>query len=104
LVAQAITDCTRAIELNPKDAAAYHSRGFAYAKQGKYDRAIADFNRSSKLNPNLVDAYYDRGVVYQELGEKEKAITDFRRCLELNAGAEWREKAEKRLRELEALL
>ena len=52
----------------------------------------------------IVDVYYDRGVVYQELGEKEKAIMDFRRCLERKAAPEWREKAEKRLRELGVLL
>ena len=47
---------------------------------------------------------FTMGIVYQELGEKEKAVMDFRRCLELNAGAEWREKAEKRLQELGGLL
>jgi regulator of sirC expression with transglutaminase-like and TPR domain len=38
--------------LNPNDAKAYYYRGFAYAEQGKYDRAIADLETYLKLRPD----------------------------------------------------
>jgi Flp pilus assembly protein TadD len=44
---QAITDLTKAIELDSKNAEAYNSRGFPYAAKGKYDQAITDYNLSS---------------------------------------------------------
>jgi tetratricopeptide (TPR) repeat protein len=39
----AISNYTRAIELNPKLATAYRSRGVPYRRKGQYDRAISDY-------------------------------------------------------------
>jgi len=39
---KAITDFTRAIELDPKSALAYSNRGIAYANLQQYDKAIGD--------------------------------------------------------------
>ena len=42
----AISDFSKAIELDPKDALAYINRGIAYKAQNKYDQAIADYTVS----------------------------------------------------------
>jgi tetratricopeptide (TPR) repeat protein len=52
----AIDDYNKAIEINPKDAAAYYNRGNAYEKKGDKARAIADFSKAIEINPNDQDA------------------------------------------------
>ena len=42
---QALADYSRAIELNPQHAAAYYSRGVAYADRAEMEPAIADYTR-----------------------------------------------------------
>ena len=58
---QAITDYTRALEINPRYDVAYNNRGIAYRQKGQYDQAISDYNRALKINPRLAEAYYNRG-------------------------------------------
>jgi tetratricopeptide (TPR) repeat protein len=48
---QAISDYSKAIELNPKDADAYKNRGAAYLDKGQYNQAISDYNKAIELNP-----------------------------------------------------
>jgi len=49
---RAIADAAKAIDLNPKLAAAYGTRGFAFAKKGDVKSAIADYRRQLALAPN----------------------------------------------------
>ena len=53
---QAITDFTKALELDPNYAFAYHYRGLAYDKKGDLDLAIADFTKALELDPNHMQA------------------------------------------------
>ena len=48
---QAISDYTKAIELNPKDAEAYYNRGVAYATLGKPEEAKKDLLKVVELDP-----------------------------------------------------
>ena len=41
---------SKAIDLNPEDAAAYYNRGNAYVNQGEFDKAIQDYSKAIKLN------------------------------------------------------
>jgi tetratricopeptide (TPR) repeat protein len=50
---QAISDCTKAIELNPKFAQAYSNRGAAYCRLGKPEEAKKDLLKAVELNPTL---------------------------------------------------
>jgi Flp pilus assembly protein TadD len=43
---QALVDYTKAIEINPHDAAAYNNRGMALAKLGELESALTDFTHS----------------------------------------------------------
>ena len=47
---------SKTLELNPKYALAYGSRGLAYETKGDYDRAIADYSKAIELDPNLAPA------------------------------------------------
>ena len=46
---QAISDFTKAIEINPKYAGAYYNRGDAFYKKGEYNRALDDVNKAQSL-------------------------------------------------------
>ena len=70
---RAIADYTRAIELNPTDAEAYHGRGIAHAAKGNYDEAIKDYDRALLLNQSLTQAVHNRAVaIALREGQKEK--------------------------------
>ena len=54
---QAISEFTKAIEINPGFAKAYNNRGWAYYNKGEYDQAIPDYNKALEINPRLAEAY-----------------------------------------------
>ena len=51
----AIADYSRAIELDPDDAAAYYNRGNAKSELDDYHGAIADYSRAIELDPEIED-------------------------------------------------
>ncbi len=61
---KAIDDYTKAIKLNPQDAAAYYNRGIAYDDLGEYQKAIDDYTKAIELAPQDASAYYYRGIAY----------------------------------------
>ena|GEM_PF-7092129 len=73
---QAIADCTRAIELDPKDAWAYAHRGAAHRQKEDYDQAIADFSRAIELDPKDPTSYEWRAEAYEARGDADKAVQD----------------------------
>jgi Flp pilus assembly protein TadD len=48
---QAISDFSKAIEINPRYGKAYNNRGIVYRLTGRYDQAISDFNKAIEINP-----------------------------------------------------
>jgi tetratricopeptide (TPR) repeat protein len=86
---QRIGRLSRAIQLNPRDAKAYRSRGLLQARKEAYDAAISDFNNALSLNPKDATSYAFRAIIWQRKNNSERAIADFHRAIELdpaNAG------------------
>lgn len=81
---QAISEFTKAIEIDPEFARAYYNRGRFYYGSGQYSKAISDFNRTIELNPEYADAYFRRGGAYYLLGEYDQALSDYSKAIELN--------------------
>jgi tetratricopeptide (TPR) repeat protein len=79
-----IENLTKAIELNPNEAAAYNNRGNTYSDKKEYDKAIADYNEAIELNPNYAAAYNNRGSAYYDKTEYDKAIADCNKAIELD--------------------
>jgi len=80
----AIGDYSRAIELVPKNAAAYDSRGLVKGKKGDWDGAISDFTAAINLAPNSVHPYLDRSYARQLKGDHDGAISDCTRAITLD--------------------
>jgi len=74
---------TRAIELKPNDAEAYHNRGLAYSLLGNHQQAIMDLNKAIELKPDDAGAYAGRGLAYGNLGNHQQSIKDFNKAIEL---------------------
>jgi len=81
---QAISDYTKAIEIDPGHSTAYNNRGVAYGEKGQYDRAISDYTKAIEINPRFAAAYYNRGLAYQNKGGYDQAIPDYNKALEIN--------------------
>jgi tetratricopeptide (TPR) repeat protein len=74
---KAAIDLDRAIQLAPRDAAGYNSRGyFRYMRLGQYAKAIADMDKAIKQDPNYGFAFSNRGWSYYQLGDSAKAQRD----------------------------
>src|SRR5471030_317754 len=50
----AIIAFNKAIEINPKDSAAYFDRAFAYGQKGNYDQAISDVSKAIEINHKAI--------------------------------------------------
>ncbi len=73
---QAIEDYSRAIEINPKCAAAYSNRGAAYEDLGNHRQAIENCGKAIEIDPKFAEAYYNRGIAYDNLGNHRQEIED----------------------------
>jgi tetratricopeptide (TPR) repeat protein len=68
---------TRALEKDPKFAAAYNKRGVIYLLMGNSDLAIADHKRAIDIDPNNGEFRFNRGLDYRLAGQYNPAISDF---------------------------
>jgi hypothetical protein len=79
-----IDDYTRAIQIDPNNAFAYHNRGFAYYNKGEHDLAIADYTQAIRIDPNNAGTYNNRGAAYNNKREYYLAIAALDQAIQLN--------------------
>ena len=72
-----------ALEINPRDAESYNTRGKDYYSKGQVDQAIADYKKALEINPKSAEAYYNRGNVYYLKKEYDKSWKNFKKAQEL---------------------
>ena len=80
---QAVAECGRAIDRNPKDADAYLHRAVAWMERKEFDKMLADCEEIVRLLPDCGAAYAMRGVMWRQKKELDKALADFSRALKL---------------------
>ena len=80
----AVTYYTKAIELDPKYAAAFRGRGDCYGELKKYPESISEYNKAIELDPKYITAYNGRGLSYNDLKKHSEAIADFTKAIELD--------------------
>ena len=89
---EAIWRFTEVLEVQPRSADTYGSRGLAYLERGRpgdEDLAIADLTRASELAPHLSAPYLNRAAAYVARGrpgDLDKALGDLERAVD--AGVE----------------
>ncbi|MBV9959229.1 MAG: tetratricopeptide repeat protein [Acidobacteria bacterium] len=74
---QAISDLTKAININPRKVEAYHYRSRAYLEKGSYDLALSDLNHAIQLDLNSDALFLSRGLVYYRMQDYDRAHADF---------------------------
>jgi tetratricopeptide (TPR) repeat protein len=83
---RAIADCSEAIRLDPKFAAAYSLRGSIRMRQRDFDRAIDDYGEAIRIDPKLVSAYVNRGNVFRIKRQSDQALADLNEAIRLAPG------------------
>jgi HEAT repeat protein/Tfp pilus assembly protein PilF len=74
----AVASFTEAIEIDPRYADAYHSRGEIHRQRGNYDAAIADFSMAIETdNTSTESHYFARGTTYVNRRDYTAAVADF---------------------------
>jgi len=81
---QAISDFSKAIEINPRFAPAYNNRGAAYLYTAQYDQAISDLSKAVEIDPRLANAYNNRGWAYIKMEQYDEAVSDFDKTIEID--------------------
>ncbi len=79
----AISECTKAIQLDPQLYIAYINRASAYSMKGQHNLVIVDCNQAIKIEPSLPLAYLTRAMAYRNLGRKTEALSDFEKFIAL---------------------
>ena len=90
----ALDAIAKAIQLDPKSAIAYVSRGVGnyYLPQafgGGADLAIKDFQKAIQLDPSLAEAYLWLGIAQRKLNHNAEARAALAKSLQLNPRRIW---------------
>ena len=80
----AITDYTKAIEINPNSFVAYNNRGLSKLQLKDYKGAIADYTKAIEINPNKEISYSHRAMAKSALNDDYGAIADANKAIEIN--------------------
>jgi tetratricopeptide (TPR) repeat protein len=93
-LAKAISNYTRAIELDPSLAKAYVRRGMARPAKGSLNGAIGDFERAEQIDPEVTsnnhqvaDLYSNRGYIEMNDLQLGSAIYDFTKAVKSRGDA-----------------
>ena len=79
----AISDFTKAIELDPKDGDSYHNRAVSWERLNECDRAISDYYRSIQIKP-ASDSYSGIGYCKNKQDDFYGAIDDLTKAIKLD--------------------
>ena len=83
LVAKALENYNKAIELKPDDAAYHNNYGLALAKTGKYPEAQAELAKAASLDlPNAGRYFFNLGAILVNTGKADEALEAFKKAIE----------------------
>lgn len=78
-----LSDCDKAINLNPRLIYAWFNKGCIYLDAGDFTSAIQCFTEAIQINPDFGEAYFNRGIAYLKIGNKKEAFSDLSKAGEL---------------------
>ncbi len=80
----AMADAAKAIELDPRLAAAWRCRGAARIGNGDPEGALADYAKTLELAPGLAEVWLERGAARMSMRDWDGAIADDTKAIELD--------------------
>ena len=80
----AISDFSKAIELNPELTECYKYRGALYGITKQYDKSVADLTIYLNTKPNDAEYRFNRGLSYLMLNRPTEAVSDMNLTLKNN--------------------
>ncbi len=86
---EALDDCDRAIELNPRSIDTYYRRGLTYAMVGELDLSLENYTQVIDLNGAHLNAYIQRSWIYFRKHEYRQAKQDCQSVKSLDANCFW---------------
>ena len=81
---EAIAEYRKAIEIDPRYAAAHNNLGIGLRVQGKTEEAIAEYRKAIDLDPRYAAAHYNLGNALGVQGKTEEAIAEYRKAIDLD--------------------
>jgi protein O-mannosyl-transferase len=86
----AMADANTLLRLQPSNAAAAYTKGFAYMRFNIADSSLFWFNKSIAINPNADWVFNARGsLLFDKFQKYNEALADFAKAIELNPEAEY---------------
>jgi tetratricopeptide (TPR) repeat protein len=79
----ALSNLSKAVELQPEDASNYYWRGHIHLEAKDYAAAVDNFSKIIELQPDNSDNYYWRGRTHLEARDYAATLSDFNQALEL---------------------
>ena len=80
----ALTYSAKAVELDPKNSAAYMKYATELLQREEYGAAITNFTKLLEITPKNAEALTFRGLAYRKLKNYDKAINDFTAAINLD--------------------
>jgi len=86
---EALSDFSKAVELDPTEPSYYTARGLAlHRTRGDLERARANFDEAIRIDPNHHAAWFARGLLQHDMKQLEAAENDLRRAGTIRATPE----------------
>ena len=80
---KALSDFSKAVQLEPSFALAYYNRAYIKCKQGDFNSALKEYENVIRINPAIADAYYNMGLLLLYFRDKLNACENFSKASEL---------------------
>ena len=80
---EALANCQKAIEIDPRLAEAHYHMGNILSKTGRYDETIEAQKRAIQINPVFSDAHYNLAQTYVRMGRFNEAINEYEEAVRL---------------------
>jgi tetratricopeptide (TPR) repeat protein len=82
-VDEAMAQCQRALEIDPKYAEAHSNLGMALFQKGQVDEAVAHYQKALEINPNDATTHYNFGNALFQKGQVDEAVAHYQKALEI---------------------
>lgn len=77
---------SHAVQIEPRNAAAWSNLAIALKEQGRIDEAIRALGRATAADPGFAAAHYNLGNLLKASGKPAEAVEAYRRALAINPG------------------